>query len=648
MKVIQWTSIFAIGLTPIFFLPLTQDFYETNKWYLVVVAALVILFVRVVRFIKEKRIIISRSPSALSFGMLALAALVSTLLTSTNRVEALLSPYGPTFWLALWILIDAGEQVFDDANKHLLKWSLYGSSLLIALTAVYQYFGVGATVFPAVPFLADRLWTPVGSSLGLVGYLFIVLALLAEDFLEAIKRKGEVGIVVYGIVLASITAGLAFTLANVIPQFSNAMLSLTDGWTITINTMKNIKTALVGTGAENFLSAFTTGRPASLNATPIWNIRFLTSATTVFHLTTIYGLLGLLGVLLILRALLVSAGNVAGRWSAIAVLLFLPPNHAIFVSVVALLLLSPTIHKEWVVPMPHRFGWLRYGIFGATSIVLSGVVYLLVKAYLGEVYFYQALKARVGNDGTGTYKFQIAAIKKSPLIARYHIGLADTSLALASALTSQTTKSPTGKDSQLTDADRNTAPALVQQGIREAKLGVKYAPNSVVAWEGLAQVYQNLIGVAQNAEQWAVTAYQKAIQLDPTNPFVRLRLGSVYMATGDYPKATEYFSQAVTLKPDYANAHYNLANGFRLIEQYLHSAIAYKQTLALIDASGSDRDRVTTELSHMRTRLTKEEQETLDAFVPVQKGASFTQQKLNSPIAPLTNPNAIPTINLSK
>ena len=100
---------------------------------------------------------------------------------------------------------------------------------------------------------------------------------------------------------------------------------------------------------------------------------------------------------------------------------------------------------------------------------------------------------------------------------------------------------------------------LIQQAIREAKVATVLNPTSAAYWENLAQLYRNLINFAEGSDQWAIAAYQQAITNDPINPRLRVNLGGLFYALGNYEAAIRRFENAVNLKPDYTNGYYNLA-----------------------------------------------------------------------------------------
>ena len=115
------------------------------------------------------------------------------------------------------------------------------------------------------------------------------------------------------------------------------------------------------------------------------------------------------------------------------------------------------------------------------------------------------------------------------------------------------------KKPELSEADRQTISQAIQAAIEEAKATVTLNPQKAVNWENLASIYRNIINVAQGADSWTVSAYQRAIILDPQNPTYRVSLGGVMFTFKNYDEAVKLFEQAIAIKPDWANSYYNLA-----------------------------------------------------------------------------------------
>ena len=425
------------------------------------------------------------------------------------------------------------------------------------------------------------------------------------------------------VMIIACLGGLILTAYQAIPTWQTTALPFWVNWQILLESYKNWKQLLVGVGAENFLAAFTAGRPATLNMTTIWNTRFMEGSTLLFHVATVYGLVGAAAFGWFLTGLNpVRQGSTLTRVSfllAALSLIFLPPSLEAFVLIVTILILS----EPSSVPKRFNLLWLRYPIAAFILILVVAAGYGLYRAYAAEIFFARSLKAIESRDGTAAYNLQIQAITKNSRITRFHTTYAQTNLALANALAATATGS----------ADHQTTTQLIQQAIREAKIAVGLAPNNIVAWENLASIYQALTGVAQGADQWTVAAYQKAITLDHTNPVLRLRLGGAYTGQQKFDEALQTYATAISLKPDYANVYYNIAFVYRQQKKYLQSSQAIKETLKYATTAREGTERLQKELEELRELLTENEKLVLDESSPTPTPS--TNASSPEPLSPL-------------
>lgn len=110
---------------------------------------------------------------------------------------------------------------------------------------------------------------------------------------------------------------------------------------------------------------------------------------------------------------------------------------------------------------------------------------------------------------------------------------------------------------------------LTQAAIEAAKRATDLNPANVVNWINRGFVYRNFIGLAGGAEDWAQSFYQKALELEPNNPYIFTELGIVQISKSDLQSqqkreenllaAQDYFQKAIELKGDYAPAHFQIA-----------------------------------------------------------------------------------------
>ena len=88
------------------------------------------------------------------------------------------------------------------------------------------------------------------------------------------------------------------------------------------------------------------------------------------------------------------------------------------------------------------------------------------------------------------------------------------------------------------------------------KGAAELAPNQVAVWETMGMIYRDIQGVAGGAAEWAINSFEKAIDLEPTNPVLRTELGKLYQ---EREKSLAEFEKAVELKPDYFDARLQIA-----------------------------------------------------------------------------------------
>ncbi|HET8580481.1 MAG TPA: tetratricopeptide repeat protein, partial [Nitrospiraceae bacterium] len=75
---------------------------------------------------------------------------------------------------------------------------------------------------------------------------------------------------------------------------------------------------------------------------------------------------------------------------------------------------------------------------------------------------------------------------------------------------------------------------------------------------------------------------QQSLAIQPNRPEVLNNLGDVYRELGDQEKALKVFEKAVTLRPNYALARFNLAEAYEAINAKL-AISEYETYLALVE-----------------------------------------------------------------
>lgn len=629
-KILNWGIPLLVFLLPIFFLPVTVNFYDFNKNLLLYLFVTILTTVWGLKAVLNKDFSFQRTALDLPILAIALAFFLSMIIVSPNKSEALLNPGAGGTILVLTLLYFLITN--NPSTRNNILKALMASAGLLALIAIYQFFDLGGTLGLATggaDWLKSKLWTPAGAPLSLATFLAAVLVLSGFSFWKTINSQPRrlTSIIQYGLSSVLIATGLGVTVYQILPGRENALVILPylSAWSIAIESFK--RSPFLGVGPENFISAFNRFRPINFNQYDFWNFRFTLSSSYPLHLLTTSGILGFLAFLwLVLKILKNTKIEKIPQPLAITILVclllffFLPPTFLLLFTFFLLLAIQASNLNASTFTLPPAANLLGAGILtlGVLSTVLVG--YFGGQAYASQVYFKKSLDALVQNRGLDTYNYQITAIGLNPQNPDLRRSYSQTNFALANSLAAK-------KD--LTDQDRVNISQLIQQAIREAKIATTLNPTDSTNWENLALIYRNLINFAQGADQWAVASSSQAVATDPFNPRLRLDLGGLYFALGSYEEAVRQFRNCVDLKPDFANGYYNLAAAYREQQKYPEAYQAMQLTLNLIPADSPDWQKAKNELDELAKKL------------PVQPTPS--PQPPEKPEEALTEPQPLPS-----
>lgn len=427
---------------------------------------------------------------------------------------------------------------------------------------------------------------------------------------------------------------LAIVLINVVPGTSEILrndqfgteisLPIQESWIVASSTIQNYP--LLATGPSSFNMNFTRYKPLSINAEPTWTARFDKPQNELFNILATTGIVGIVAVLILGVRILKLVGDSirvqdeTGMISTAAIgLISLTPaffftyatvlNSFVYMYLLMLLVSGLValghINLAEVVSIKFtsltsisslggdsgtiRKEYLHYVASLPLFALIGFAGYLTYRSYAAEYYMRQSVVAARNNLGTEIYSNQAKAINLHPGRDTYHNAYAQTNLALANSLASKP---------NLTDQEKQTIQNLIAQSIRSSRVATEIVnPLNVANWETRALIYRSLINVANNSAEWSVASYNTAIQLDPANPALRLNLGGVYYAAGDYLSAANLFRQATILKDDYANAHYNFAQALLRLNDYANAKRELEITRSLVAQGTADYDRVEQELT---------------------------------------------------
>lgn len=427
------------------------------------------------------------------------------------------------------------------------------------------------------------------------------------------------------LVVVALLTHLPFFKEN-IPPLKNqpkqeVQLGIKDSWVVSVHAVRDLP--FFGTGLGSYSSDFTRYRQVGFNLNPNWNLRFNTSFNDYFNYLAMLGIFGVLAWLFLVVRFLRFAftkslkstntvehslivGTTASVIAFLVGTLFTSSTSTVFFTFIVASILTVALEKVVGHGLENYNFSARYNevvsptaqplVVAIPAFVLIGLAFFFGgKTVLANYHYRQALNDAQTNKVQGVLVNLGQAIKLDPYVDLYHSEMARSSFVIASAL---------ARKPEPTDQDKANVQALARQAISQATIATSLDPVNVGNWETLASIYRSVSGDNQQVLIASLQSLAKAIDLDPANPQLRLAIGGIFYAAGQYDQAAQIFAQAVNLKPDFANARYNYANALIKQEKYDQAFAQYEAIKKLVQPGTADYDKVNNEVDQIRDKLT--------------------------------------------
>ena len=496
-----------------------------------------------------------------------------------NTIDKINTPFG--IWLIIVLLLAAGN---------LLKKSLpVGKSI--------AYFFVSLLGFVSLILLSFTiLWWVV-----LAG--FILLLLVGVSFMKEV-RLGWVSALFAMLILTVvfIAFGTPRYLQTAVP--AEISLGARPSWSITTHSIfSGPKGFLLGSGLGTYNVDFSKYRSVDFNSDAwAWSLRFSQPLST-FMAVLAEG--GVLLTLVLLFAVLYAIGHVFNVWfkrggfgaarmmdgdgeakldtfimaavwlvltGSMAVIFFGPVLWWLWWLMLGLIITglsftNPDVIKniEWEVEDTPQYS-LTFSF--VMIVLLAGLIMVGVwgaRLYLAEVSYAKAIVSKDYNEAQNNLTRALYQRGSSDL---YHAALAQVYLMQAVNLVNTGSK------------DLQTVSAYVAQAVNEARTATELSPRSVAIWENLAIMYENAAVIVPEAREWAVKSWQKAKELEPTNPVLAWRLANNYALSNNMDEAVKSYKEASTLKGDYLDSYVGLARVYEQQNKIDEAVDAYKSAMS--------------------------------------------------------------------
>ncbi len=385
--------------------------------------------------------------------------------------------------------------------------------------------------------------------------------------------------------LATLAISLFFllggTLGTALANSLNvSVLSVRPSWQSTLAVAKQTYsvTPVFGSGPGTFGVEWLKYRDPSINSTVFWNIDFSSGIGFVPTSLVTTGLLGLLAwigflgllIYLGLRMLIqrapkdpfinyVAILSFVGSLYLFTIAIFDLPNSVVLALafVFAGLFVSTTRFAEggeqWgiIFSRSPRVGFVI--VFSLTIVLLGSVVaaYTLVGHYVATSQLTAANTAFAAGNLDATDRAAQSSISFAPSATAYQIQAGVASARLTAIAASSTMSA---------SAAQQAFQASLSSGINAALTATRLEPSDYQNWIALGNLYAQAVPLrVEGAYDSAKTAYEKAQELNPTNPQIQYILAQLDISNRNTKTAKEHLKAAITLKQDYTAAIFLLS-----------------------------------------------------------------------------------------
>ncbi len=349
---------------------------------------------------------------------------------------------------------------------------------------------------------------------------------------------------------------------------------------------------VIGSGPGTFINNFSKLKNISFNDSSLWSMRFDWASSKALTIMGTVGILGILSFLALIgffifygiRFLFTAAYQKEEEGQELFSLLGLGIFISFLTLTIGFFLFKSNLSLDFVyfllmgcfvsllypakkevilkpsslITLAITFGFTMIFIFGLGILILEGQRYASAVSYL------EGMKTWQGGKTAETLKHLETAVRISPKADIYWREISQVYLQAMSETAVRT---------DLSQAEITRQVQLyINSAVNSAKAATETNPKEVVNWSSRGLIYQNLIGIVGGTKDWAVSAYDEALKLEPANPFFPTQAGISILSevsrlsqdkteekTKLLTEAEERFNKAIKLKADYAAAHFQLA-----------------------------------------------------------------------------------------
>lgn len=617
--IFTWFLTAATFLLPVFFIPYLFNPFTNSKIALTFLIVVVSSFAFIGKSLKNKSWEFIRSPFILPLIIFAIMAIASSLINHQYPDKQLLG-FGGIYLSFVAIVLFVPSLIKEKFNKAFIIAN-NTAALILSILSIFQLFGIGlAPLFNRFSILG----LPNNLSFSLTGTAFITVQFLSVVLLSNVfDQKSWKNSLFNKIAIIFITVALGINIWAVLPggEANFQSLSFISSLNIAKNSLALTKNALIGFGPDSYDNAYNILKPIWVNGFNYW--QFIFDSAFNFPLTIIVstGLVAFLAYLITIWKVFASIMKDGEDQTFLKVFIacailwqFLSPINLVLFILLAIALAAFTKssqekYNEIVFNSDHlsalinhkKLGKLINIFFVGTNSVLLFLVafflYISTRTLIAYHLLYKSSENVTKNEIAKAYDYQKKAKDLAPRLDFVRRSYSSINLQIAIALSNKTDIKP---------AEQEQVLQLINQAIGEAKAATALDQNNYQNWLTLAQIYMQLIGTTEQAEQEALNALSQAAAYNPNNPEIRIALGQLFLNAKKYTEAITFFNQAVERKPDLFAAHYYLATALAANKQLTEAKGSLINSLNLLNKDSEDYKAVEKQLESLNAQIESE------------------------------------------
>lgn len=643
-------------------IPLTQNFIDDSKLYILFITALISGLLFAVSIIKRGAIELILSKLTFVTLLFLISISASTFFTNDYPVKAILG-FGGAF-LAAGVTTLFLAPILSKNSKKWWMISYVVGVMAVVFASILELLSITLFEVKLAPSSLLPLFGPFISPSPSI--LFNLSGSIANAF--QLSLLGIVGIVstwwfskkakpAQLVALIFLLIGAGIFGFHLLPGRTPIQTpSLAASWSVALDSIRDPRSALIGVGPGSYASTYQQFKPYWLNNTPQWSLVFASGFNTPLTLLTTTGFLGLFTWLALFIFAIIEFRKSSKEEKPIGSMLisafvlqfFFQPSVVIIAIHAFLTALFIAGRRQDVGVLHFTFFHTKllsarqdtnaqshspkWPIYLTSGLIVAGVslsAYYLANFYLAFHNSFLAEIAAQNDDAQKVYDLRMTAVRLNPYLDILRRDYALTSIAIAEIIANRTDK---------TQADEQLVGQLIQQAVREAQAADQLDPRNAQNAAVLANIYQRLIGTVEGADGFAEQFFVKAINLYPTAPDLYVSLAGVYFNREQWQTALNILNQALQVKNDYPNTIFNFAFASEKLGAFEQALTAYEAVIGFIqDTESEDYKSIQAKIEELKPiveklRAEREQQQ--------QQGANAQSSNTATPSASTQAPSA--------